>query len=92
MIVRKYGYTITDLVLQTATQNETELVWATITLKDQSKLMVGSFYRPLNKGASPILELESQLSVITNTFRNNPKTTLILGGDFNAVVLTGKLD
>ena len=65
-------------------QNETELVWATITLKDHSKLVVGSFYRPPNQGVSPILELESQLTEITDTFRNNPKTTLILGGDFNA--------
>ena len=31
MIVTKDCYAITDLVLQTATQNETELVWATIT-------------------------------------------------------------
>ena len=46
--------------------------------------MVGSFYRPPNKGVRPILELESQLSEITDTFRNNPKTTFILGGDFNA--------
>ena len=30
------------------------------------------------------MDLESQLSEITDTFRNNPKTTLILGGDFNA--------
>ena len=59
-------------------------MWATITLKDHSKLVVGSFYRPPNQGVSPILELESQLSEITDTFRNNPKTTLILGGDFNA--------
>ena len=59
-------------------------MWATITLKDHSKLVVGSFYRPLNQGVSQILELESQLSEITDTFRNNPKTTLILGGGFNA--------
>ena len=83
MIVTKDGYMITDLVLQTATQNETELVWATITLKDHSKLVVCSFYMPPNKGVNPILELKSQLSEITDTFRNNPKTTLILGGDFN---------
>ena len=81
-------YTITDLVLQTATQNETELVWATITLNDHSKLVVGSFYWPPNKGVSPILELESQLSEITDTFRNNPITTLILGCDLN----TGGID
>ena len=37
-----------------------------------------------NKGVSSILELESQLSEIMDTFRNNPKTTLILGSDFNA--------
>ena len=84
MIVTKDCYTITDPVIQTTPQNETELVWATITLKDHSKLVVGSFYRPPNKGVSPILELESQLSEITDTFRNNPKTTLILGRDFNA--------
>ena len=58
MIVPKDCYTITDLVLQTAPQKETELVWATITLKDHSKLVVGSFYRPPNKRVSPILELE----------------------------------
>ena len=83
MIVTKDCYNITDLVLQTATQNGTKLVWATITLIDHSKLVVGSFYRLPNTGDSPILELESQLSEITDTFRNNPKTTLILGGDFN---------
>ena len=41
MVVTKYYYTITDLVLQTTPQNETELVWATIILKDHSKLVVG---------------------------------------------------
>ena len=46
--------------------------------------MVGSFYRPPNKGFNPFLERESQLFENTDTFRNNPKTTLILGGDFNA--------
>ena len=59
MIVTKDCYIITDLVLQTATQNETEQVWAIITLKDHSKLVIGSFYRLPNKGVSPILELEN---------------------------------
>ena len=54
------------------------------TLKDHSKLVVGSFYRPPNKGVSPNLELENKLSEITDTVRNNPKTTLILCGDFYA--------
>ena len=40
MIVTKDSYTITDLVLPPTTQNETELVLTTITLKDHSKLAV----------------------------------------------------
>ena len=40
MTVTKDCYTVTDLVLSTASQNETELVWATITLKDHSKFVV----------------------------------------------------
>ena len=55
-----------------------------LNLKYHSKLVVGYFYHPPNKGVIPILELENQLSYITDTFRNNPKTTLILGGHFNA--------
>ena len=68
MIETKNCYIITDLVLPTATKNETALVWATINLKDHSKLVVGYFYQPPNKGVSPILELENQLSEITDTF------------------------
>ena len=52
MIVTKDSYTITDGELTTATQNETELVWATITVKDHSKLVVSSIYRPLIKGSA----------------------------------------
>ena len=92
LIVTKDCYTITDLELHTVTQNETELVWATITLKDNSKLVVVSFYRPPNKGVSPILELESQLSGITDTFRNNPKLLSFWAVILTQGVLTGKLD
>ena len=53
--------------------------------------MCGGFILPApNKGVSPIFELQSQLSEIMDTFRNNPKTTLILGGDFNAVGIDWK--
>ena len=65
VIVTKDCYTITDLVPQTTPQKETELVWATITLKDHSKLVVGSFYRPPNKGVSPMLELRLRIPLGT---------------------------
>ena len=87
MIVTKDCYTITDLVLQT------ELVWATITLKDYSKFVIGSYYRPPNKGVSPIF---------SNWKINYPRLRIPLGTtpkllSFWAVtltqgVLTGKLD
>ena len=53
-------------------------------LKDHSKLIVGSFYRPPDKGIEPILNLETELSEITEKLRNNSKYTVMLGGDFNA--------
>ena len=61
-----------------------ETVWATISLKDQRKLVVGSYYRPPDSGSDSIDDLESVLSFITEKFRNNPQCTIILGGDFNA--------
>ena len=82
MIISKECYKIVDADI--TVQNEIESVWAIITLKDLSKLVVGSFYRPPDRGIQPLLDLESKLAQILEKFKNNPKTTLILGGDFNA--------
>ena len=82
MIISKDCYKIVDADI--TVQNENESVWAIITLKDLSKLDVGSFYRPPDRGIQPLLDLELELAQISEKFRNNPKTTLILGGDFNA--------
>ena len=49
-----------------------------------SKLVIGYFYRPLDKGIRPLVDLEMELAHISEKFKNNPKTTLILGGDFKA--------
>ena len=90
--VTKQEYTITDLDLLTPSQHNSESVWASISLKDHSKLIVGSFYRPPDKGIEPILNLETELSEITETLRNNSKYTVMLGGDFNEqLILTGIL-
>ena len=94
MIISKECYKIVDADI--TVQNENESVWAIITLKDLSKLVVGSFYRPPDRGIQPLLDLEIEISCISinilnpelaqisEKFRNNPKTTLILGSDFNA--------
>ena len=59
-------------------------MWAIITLKDLSKLVVGFFYRPPDRCIQPLLDLEIELAQFLEKFRNNPKTTLILGCDLNA--------
>ena len=82
MIITKECYKIADADI--TVQNENESVWAIITLKDLSKLVIGSFYRPPDKGIQPLVDLEMELAQISEKFKNNPKTTLILGGDFNA--------
>ena len=82
MIISNECYKIVDVDI--TVQNENESVWAIITLKDLSKLVVGSFYRPPDRGIQRLLDLEIELAQISEKFRNNPKTTLILGGDFNA--------
>ena len=82
MIATKQEYDIQGIELEANISAET--VWATISLKDQRKLVVGSYYRPPDSGSDSIDDLESVLSFITEKFRNNPQCTIILGGGFNA--------
>ena len=78
MIATKQEYDIQGIELEANISSET--VWATISLKDQRKLVVGSYYRPPDSGSDSIDDLESVLSFITEIFRNNPQCTIILGG------------
>ena len=70
MIITKECYKIVDADI--TVQNENESVWAIITLKDLSKLVIGSFYRPPDKGIQPLVDLEMELAQISE----NSKTTL----------------
>ena len=78
MIITKECYKIVDADITIQNENES------VTLKDLSKLVIGSFYRPPDKGIQPLVDLEMESAQILEKFKNNPKTTLILGGDFNA--------
>ena len=46
MIATKQEYNIQGIELEANILAETVSVWATISLKDQRKLVVGSYYRP----------------------------------------------
>ena len=63
MIVTKHEYDIQGIELETNISAET--VWATITLKDQHKLVVRSYYRPPDSRSDSIDDIESVLSFIT---------------------------
>ena len=66
MIATKQEYDIQGIELEANISAKT--VWATISLKDQRKLVVGSYYRPSDSGSDSIDDLESVLSFITEKF------------------------
>ena len=66
MIATKQEYDIQGIELEANISAET--VWATISLKGQRKLVVGSYYRPPDSGSDSIDDLESVLSFITEKF------------------------
>ena len=63
MIATKQKYDIQGIELEANISAET--VWATISLKDQRKLVVGSYYQPPDSGSDSIDDLESVLSFIS---------------------------
>ena len=91
MIVTKDCYTITDLVLQTTPQNETELVWATITFKKHSKLVVG-FTDPQIKGSAQFWNWKVNYPRLRIPLGTTPKLLSFWAVILTQGVLTWKLD
>ena len=61
-----------------------EVIWVKIILHNCNPLYVGSFYRqPSQRSTQQLDELEKSLNYISNLTKNNPNSTLFLGGDFN---------
>ena len=69
MIATKQEYNILNIQgIELEANISAETVWATISLNDQRKLVVGSYYRPPDSGLDSIDDLESVLSFITEKF------------------------
>ena len=66
MIATKQEYDIHGIELEANISAET--VWATISLKDQRKLVVGSYSQPSDSWSDSIDDLESILSFISEKF------------------------
>ena len=64
--------------------SQSESVWATCNLRGGRKVLLGSYYRPPEKGIESIDNLESVLVQIERKIKNNPNAIVVLGGDFNA--------
>ena len=79
MIAVKSNYPAEDIGIEV----DCEVVWISVSMRNNRKVYLGSFSRPPDKGQEPFDELEKSLSHIDLTTRNNPNTVIILGGDFN---------
>ena len=61
-----------------------EVIWVKIILQNCNPLYIGSFYRqPSQCSTEQLDEPEKSLNYISNLTKNNPNSTLFLGGDFN---------
>lgn len=61
-----------------------EIIWVEVSLRNKQKLVLGCFYRtPSGKPQQQLDGLETSLNAIQQKTKNNNKSTIILGGDFN---------
>ncbi|KAI8517811.1 hypothetical protein Bbelb_038280 [Branchiostoma belcheri] len=75
-------YTATEVI--SPSEGNTEIAWIKVFLRNQKTLYLGSYYRsPSGKHSEQLDELEKSLTHIRSLTKNNPESTIILGGDFN---------
>ena len=63
---------------------DAETVWASVQAENNRKIVIGAFYRQPNHKVDQLEQLEKSLDQVTNKFKNNQNTTILLAGDFNA--------
>ena len=72
------GYSVTE---DPTLSVDAELVWVKIILSNMKQLYLGSFYRPPDHRAYPMLELQTSLKKLIDQCSSSPN--IILLGDFN---------
>ena len=77
MIAIKSCYPAVDAEIK----SDSELIWVTVSMRNERKITIGSFYRPPDKGIDPIEGLNQSLSSLN--YKRCKNTTILLGGDFN---------
>jgi len=59
------------------------LKWIEVIVNNKTKLYVGVFYRQPNANKVQLQCLEKSLQIIKKRSKNNPNSTIMIGGDFN---------
>ena len=84
MIVHKKDLVIDELEVLDSDRHD-HIVWARISLCNASPMYIGSYYRSNScNNKETITALKASLEHIRTLTKNNPKVTIIVGGDFNA--------
>eukprot|EP00058_Branchiostoma_floridae_P016690 XP_002602178.1 hypothetical protein BRAFLDRAFT_76866 [Branchiostoma floridae] len=74
----------TAVEVEQPSEIKAEISWIKVSLRNKKSLYLGSYYRtPSGKHSEQLDELEKSIKHIRNLTKNNPGSTIILGGDFN---------
>jgi hypothetical protein len=85
MIIHRSDLVIDEVEWDCAPGNyHDQMIWARLTIQNSGQLYIGAYYRS-NSANSPdtIDGLKASMKFITDQTCNSPRTTIIIGGDFN---------
>ena len=82
---RELEVTEVEIIQENPTVHHDEIVWAKLNIKNASPVYIAAYYRPSsNYKAGSISFLESSLDFLfSKVIRNNTRSTVFIGGDFN---------
>ena len=81
LIAIKSKYVIDEEEIE---DHDCEIIWAKITLHNNSPMFNRSFYRPSSDNIASLEALEKSITGIRNINRNNSRASIVVRGDFNA--------
>ena len=82
LIARKKGIVADEVVLKASSTGE--VVCARIKLAKTAPMYIVAYYRPPDDTENSLNSLDSALDELTEMTKNQPRSTIIVGGDFNA--------
>ena len=73
-----------DIVDFDIVNNDTDSIWAKVIIKGHDPIIIGSYYRrDADSSPEQMANFESVLEKLGIYIQDNPKSTLMIGGDFN---------